>query len=113
MTPKQIEKIAEKWAFKAAEEAENQGGFDAPDEFVPFIKSAITEALTPAWTRELPTEIGEYWWCDPMREAVSRFNVDKNPFGEIVARHLGPVRHLKGWWMKTTTPALPKESEGV
>lgn len=44
MTPQEIEKIAEKWAFKAAEEAENSGGFDVPDQFIEFIVGAIAEA---------------------------------------------------------------------
>jgi len=44
MTHQEIEKIAEKWAFKAAEEAENSGGFDVPDQFIEFIVGAIAEA---------------------------------------------------------------------
>ena len=94
MTHQEIDKIAEKWAFKAAEEAENSGGFDVPDQCIEFIVGAIAEATdhlqatiechergdamllelvapynTPAWTKELPKEVHK---CTPITEYATR-----------------------------------------
>ena len=118
MTTEQINKIVEKWAFKAAEEAENQGGFDVPNQFVPFITQAITEALTPAWTKDLPKEAGIYW-LRVNREAPKLMTVYRESESggylcsdlEAYYNEVDFVDRTNGKWSRITPPALPKKSE--
>lgn len=77
------------------------------------------EPAAPAWTQELPTEQGAYWWwCGDVDSAPVHINImtsghGKNstyfaPMGQYGWTQPQAVDHMGGWWMPIPQPQPPE-----
>lgn len=75
--------------------------------------------LSSAWTQDLPTEAGAYWWwdgdedCAPIHVEIEFSGFDGTyfaPQGQWGWTRFRPVSEMGGWWMKLGAPQVPAEA---
>jgi hypothetical protein len=79
-------------------------------------QSASIAGLAGAWSKELPTEQGWYWWwnedpdSEPVPVSILKSGVDGRCFasmGQLGWTRAQNVEDMGGWWMRMVEPELP------